>query len=40
MGVDALWKRWRDQVMEPETMGKFLTMGGLIIFFLYSSSIF
>jgi hypothetical protein len=25
--------------MEPETMGKFLTIGGLMNFFLYSSSI-
>jgi hypothetical protein len=40
MGVEALWKRWRDHVMEPETMGRFLTIGGLDRFFWYSSSIF
>jgi len=40
MGVDARWNRWRDQVIEPDTMGRFLTMGGFMNFFLNSSSIF
>ena len=40
MGVDALWNKCLDHVIEPDTMGRLRTMGGLVRFFWYSSSIF
>jgi hypothetical protein len=33
MGTEMRWNKWRDQVIEPETVGKFLTMGGPLLNF-------
>lgn len=33
MGPEILWNKCLDQVMLPETVGKFLTIGGLFLYF-------
>jgi len=33
IGPEILWKRCLDHVMEPETVGKFLIIGGLFFHF-------
>lgn len=32
MGTEMRWKRWRDQVIEPETVGKLRTTGGALLY--------
>jgi hypothetical protein len=39
MGTEMRWKRWRDQVIEPETVGRLRTIGGDYLNFWYCSSI-
>ena len=39
IGPEILWKRCLDQEMLPETVGRFLTIGGLFLYFWYYSSI-
>lgn len=38
MGTEMRWNRWRDQVMEPDTVGKLRTIGGLDLDLWYCSS--